>query len=118
MSNDPFTGNPNFVKLFSKSSNVSSCSIIERIELYQHKTKNYYILFRYQIDNMTMPIRIIHKFTDLINTEVIQRGNTAELFITTTFKDLNVVSQRVNICCGNLMYILEVEKAIYDYLLN
>ena len=118
MSNDPFSGNPNFIKLFSKSSNISSCSTIERIELYQHKTNNYYVLFRYQINNSTMPIRIIHKFTDLINTEVVQQGNRAEFFITTTFKDLNVVSQRVNICCGNLMYILEVEKAMYDYLLN
>jgi hypothetical protein len=118
MSNDPLSNNPNFKNLFKISSNANTCSIIERIELYQHKTDNYFVLFRYQIDNMTMPIRILLKFTDLIHCEVTQIGNTANLYLTTAFKDLNIVSQRVNMCCGNLSYVLQVEKAIYDNLLN
>ncbi len=118
MSNNPFEYNQNYTQLFKISSNQSACALIERIELYKHKTQNMFILFRYVIDNMTMPVRTILKFTDLLSTEVTQNGNSAvSLFITTGYKDLNTLSYRVNLCCGSLPYVLQVEKALYDNLL-
>ena len=118
MSNNPFENNPNFKQLFKISSNQTSCYLIERTELYQHITKKYYILFRYTIDNMTMPIRTMSKFTELLQVEVVQLSNVdVHLNLTTGYKDLNVVTDRIDICCGSLPYILQIEKALYDYLL-
>jgi len=117
MSNNPFEYNPNYISLFKISSTPSSCALIERVELYKHKTGNFYILFRYVIDNMTMPVRTLLKLTDLIQTEVLQSANRAELYVTTGYKDLSITTNRVNIACGSLPYILQVEKALYDNLL-
>jgi len=117
MSNNPFENNPNYKQLFKISSTASACPLIERVELYQHKTLNFYILFRYVIDNMTMPIRTLLKFTDLLHTEVTQIGNRVNLYMTTCFKDLTVNTGKVDVCCGSLPYVLQVEKALYDNLL-
>jgi hypothetical protein len=117
MSNNPFENNPNYQSLFKISSNANACSIIEKVELYKHKTKPFYILFRYMIDNMTMPVRTLLKLTDLLQTEVLQTANRAELYITTGYKDLSITTNRVNIACGSLPYVLQVEKAMYENLL-
>jgi hypothetical protein len=116
MSNEPFINNLNYIQLFKISSNVSACQLVERVELYKHKTKDFYVLYRYLINNMTMPIRTLVKFKELISAEVTQTGNTVNLYITTAFNDL-YFSDKINICCGNLPYVLQVEKALYDNLL-
>ncbi len=117
MSNNPFENNPNYVQLFKVSSNQTVCNLVERVELYRHKDKKFYILFRYVIDNMTMPVRTLLKFTDLLHTEVIQLGNAVNLYMTTGYKDLNTVTNKVDIACGSLPYVLQIEKALYDNLL-
>ena len=116
MSNNPFENNSNYKQLFRIRSNANSCALIETVELYKHKTKDYFIIFKYIIDNMTMPIRTILKFKDLISSEVTQTGNTVTMYITTAYNDL-YFNNKVGICCGNLPYILQVEKALYDNLL-
>jgi hypothetical protein len=117
MSNNPFENNSNYLQLFKISSQPSSCQVIERVELYKHKTKAFFVLFRYVIDNMTMPIRTILKFTDLLYTEATQTASTVNLFVTTGYKDLSITLNKINLCCGQLPFILQVEKALYDNLL-
>ena len=125
MSNNPFENNPTYTRLFQITSNQSACYIFERVELYQSKIidpttgKGVYILFRYTVDNASniMPVRTILKFTDLLYTEVLQTGNKAELFVITGYKDINMALNRINMCCGLLSYVLQVEKSLYDFLL-
>jgi len=118
MSNNPFENNPNYKRLFQITSNQSACGIFERVELYKSNLENSYVLFRYTVDNMTMPIRTILRLSNLIYSEVIQEGGKVNLYVVTNYKDLVVAGNRVNLCCGQLPYVLQVEKALYDYLLN
>ncbi len=119
MSNDPFCGNKNFKQLFSIRSDQSYCDPWERTELYQHVKEGYYVLWRYQVDNASniMPRRVLLKFTELLTTEVEDSGTRTTLFLTTGYKDLNTITQRVNICCGSRPYVLQVEKKLYEFLL-
>jgi|688.fasta_scaffold30511_9 hypothetical protein len=120
MSNNPFEHNTNYTLLFKVRSDQTYCDIWETVELYQHKTDKFYILFRYQVNNQAnfMPRRVMHKFDDLIISEVEDTGNRMTLYITTSWKSLNSVSHRVNICCGSRSYVLNVEANLYKYLLK
>jgi hypothetical protein len=119
MSIDPFQSNKNFTKLFSVRSDQTHCDMIETVELYRHTKDGYYILFRYQVDNASniMPRRVLHKFDTLLISETEDSGNRMTLYITTSWKVLNTVSHRVNICCGSKSYVLNVEKKLYEFLL-
>jgi hypothetical protein len=119
MSVDPFVSNPNYKKLFSVKSDQTYCYQFETVELYQHVKEGFYILFRYQVDNTAnfMPRRVLHKFDNLLISEVEDSGNNMTLYLTTSWKVLNTVSHRVNICCGSKSYVLNVEKKLYEYLL-
>ncbi len=113
---DPFASNPNFTKLFSERSEVTRCDIQEVVELWKNTVNNYYVLFRYQCTNNTMPIRMTYKFSDLLGVETIDDGKNVSLFITTAYKDYLSLFQRFNICCGSKTYIIRVEKQLYHYL--
>ena len=117
MSNNPFENNHHYTQLFRIRSSTYSCNMIETVELYKHKTKDYYILFRYMIDNLVMPVRTLLKFTDLLSVEVIQDGSQVELYVTTAYKGIESVTDKIGICCGSLIYVLQVEKGLYDHLL-
>ena len=119
MSNDPFSGNPNYINLFKLRNNTSRCSRIEDVELYKHKTKNEYAFFHYTVDNSSniMPIRLVIKFTELLYVEVEQTATRANLYVITSYKDINMISQKMNLCCSDLSFVLQVEREIYKWLL-
>ncbi len=113
---NPFINNSNYKQLFQIRSEVSRCEIQEVVELYQHKVEKYFVLFRYQTTNNTMPIRMSHKFTDAISIEVKDNGSETILYLTTTFKDYLTVFEKINICCGSKVYVYKVEQELYHYL--
>jgi hypothetical protein len=119
MSNDPFSGNPNYTNLFKLRNSTSRCSIIESVELYKHKTKDEYAIFHYTVDNSSniMPVRLTLKFTQLLYVEVEQTPTRANLYIITSYKDINMISQKMNLTCSDLAFALQVERELYKWLL-
>ena len=113
---EPFVANPNYKQLVQIRSEVTRCDLQEVIELYQHIKEGYYVLFRYQILNNTMPIRMSHKFSDAISIEVLDDGNNSTLILTSVYQDYLTVFNKVNICCGSKTYVLKVERELYRYL--
>lgn len=116
MSIEPFSSNPKYKTIFQIRSEVTKCDVQEVIELYQHKEEKFYVLFRYQIFNNSMPIRMSHKFTDAISIEVLDDGNNSTLVLTSVFKNYLTVFNKVNICCGSKTYVLRVERELYQTL--
>jgi hypothetical protein len=119
MSNDPFSGNPNYTNLFKLRNNVSRCPRVESVELYKHKTKDEYAIFHYIVDNGSniMPVRLTIKFTEMVYVEVEQTPTQANLYIITTYKDINMISQKMNLTCSDLAFALQVERELYKWLL-
>jgi hypothetical protein len=113
---DPFQNNRNYTSVWKLQSRSGRCTNIEKVELYRHKTDNHWALFKYIVDNgsNTMPVRLWVKFDTLLYSEVTQTPTAANLFIITGYKDLNMVYEKVNICCSDLSFVLQVEKALTD----
>ena len=68
MSNNPFENNPNYIRIFRILSPAERCDSREVIELYKKKKEDFapYCLLRYRQIESQYPVKIIHKFSDLI----------------------------------------------------
>jgi hypothetical protein len=113
---DFFSNNTNYTCLFQIRSEVTKCEVQEVVELYRHKLDHYYVLFRYQITNNTMPLRFTHKFTTAISIETSEEASRSSLELTTAYHHDLSVCQKINICCGSKSYVLKVEQALYRHL--
>ena len=140
--NNPFDRNPTYKQLFSLLSNQANCSLVERVELYQHKTEKYYVLLRALFNNNTIPIRqSFIKFTDYLSSDLVNtselispqvqdpscgqprgkcvqlpRGNVV-LNIVTSYKDQLLSQEKFEVACSTLPFVLQVQKALNDALL-
>jgi hypothetical protein len=113
---EPFAGNTNYKKIFQVRSEVTRCDLQEVVELWKNDLESYYVLFRYQCTNNTMPIRITFKFTDCIGIETIDDNNQVTLYLTLAYKDIVNAFEKINIGCGSKNYIVQLEKQIYQSL--
>ena len=119
MSINPFENNPNYIQLFRILSEPIRCESREVVELYKRKvigpgdTSPYFLLRYTEVENQ-FPRKIIHKFRDLIATEVTDDCGKSTLFITTVYGDNNLLSHKFNACCGTKIYVLKVEQALYQ----
>jgi|UniRef100_A0A6C0HEK5 hypothetical protein len=118
MSINPFEYNPNYIQLFRILSEPIRCDSREVVELYKKKDikpgDSPYCLLRYTEVENQFPRKIIHKFRDLIATEVTDDCGKSNLFITTIYGDNNLLSHKFNACCGTKVYTLKVEQALYE----
>jgi len=117
--NHPLENNPNYTRLFRIRS-TDSCDQYETCELYKHKRDGSYALFRFRAQtDGNFPLKILHKFTKLLTVEMHSPNSLPlHLYITTTYGDSQLTTQRYLATCGSLAHLLNVEKAIYDNLLN
>lgn len=122
MSNNPFENNPKYIQLFRILSPAERGDSREVIELYKKKSADFapYCLLRYRQIESQYPVKIIHKFSDLIAVELLQEGNNTVLYINTIYgqNPNNIVGNRFNICCGTKSYILNVEQYLYSIFFN
>jgi hypothetical protein len=111
---NPFENNKNYKTLWKLQSRSGRCNNIDKVELYQHKDGSHWALFKYIVDNHsnTMPTRLWLKFDNLLYSEVVQTPTTANLYIITGYKDLNMIYEKVNLCCNDLAFTLQVEGAL------
>jgi len=122
MSNNPFENNPNYNRLFRILSTPDRCDVMEVVELY--KKKNYtkdeppYCLLRYRQLESQFPVKLIHKFSDLIAAELVEDSGKTVLFITTVYGTTNTIFNRFNACCGTKIYTLQVEQQLYNIFFN
>ncbi len=122
MSNNPFENNPKYTQIFRILSPAERCDSREVIELYKKKSVDFapYCLLRYRQVESQYPIKIIHKFSDLIAVELLQEGNNTVLYINTIYgqNPTNIVGNRFNVCCGTKSYVLNVEQYLYATFFN
>jgi hypothetical protein len=102
----PFN-NGNYQKIFS----VRSTDTREIVELY--KRSNYYVLYRYNENGVTS--KCVNKFTEVIQVEIIDEITKMSLYLTTNYNNSAVI-HRFNACCGNKLYVNNVETEIYRHL--
>lgn len=119
MSNNPFENNPNYTRLFRILSNADRCDSREVVELYKKKNLGDvapYALLRYREIENQYPVKIIHKFTDMIAVELIHDAGSTILYINTIYgKDsASIVTNRFGVCCGNMTHVLNVEQNLYN----
>lgn len=115
--NNPLESNPNWKQVFKLQSQMSDCFTTEVVELYKNKKdNNEWAIFRFRFRDNSFPLKIVHKFTNLISGEYIEKNGEYNLTLNTLYKD-NVVSQSFNACCGSKLWVSQVERALYDNLL-
>jgi len=118
MSINPFEYNPNYKQLFKIISPQDHCYTQEVVELYlknnaaPHEAK--YALLRYAEIESMFPRKFIHKFSDMIASEVVDDCGKSRLYITTIYGKDNILSNRFGLCCGTKTYLLNVEQAFYQ----
>ena len=121
MSNNPFENNPNYIQLFRIISPAERYDSREVIELYKKKKPDFapYCLLRYRQIESQYPVKIIHKFSDLIAVELVQEGGQTSLYINTIYgQNNNIVGNRFNVCAGLKTYVLNVEQYLYSVFFN
>ncbi len=96
---------------YSKIFSVRSMDTREIVELY--KKQNYYVLYRYNENNITS--KCVNKFTEVIQVEIIDEITKVTLYLTTTYHNSSI-THRFAACCGNKLYVNNVESEIYRYL--
>ena len=139
---NPFDRNPQFKQCFSLLSNQANCSLVERVELYQNKKDQYYVLYRALFNNSMVPVRqSFIKFTDYLASDLVNTSDLispqvqdpscgqpngicyplpkgyVRLLITTSYKDQLLSQDKFEVCCSTLQFVLQVAQALNNALL-
>ncbi len=102
----PFN-NTNYTKIFS----IKSVDTREIVELY--KKNSHYVLYRYNENNITS--KCVNLFTEVIQVEIIDEITKVSLYLTTCYNNTST-THRFVACCGNRLYVNNVESEIYRHL--